>query len=75
MSYMENFEAPPQGERRWGACGDRVSMEVRVQPDGSTQFATFETMSANPIPVLSLTPAAVVDLIGFLLGNPPGSTH
>ena len=63
------------GPQVWGARGRRVSFEVRLRPDGSAMFATYETVGEQPIPVLDLTPAAVMDLIGFLLGKPGGSAN
>ena len=60
----------PAREPVWGAQGDRVTFECQRFPDGTVGFCTFENKSTDPVPVLVLTPEAVMSLLDYLVNRP-----
>ena len=60
----------PAREPAWGAHGDRVTFECQRFPDGTVGFCTFENKSTDPVPVLVLTPEAVMSLLDYLVNRP-----
>ena len=60
----------PAREPVWGAQGDRVTFECQRFPDGTVGFCTFENKSTDTVPVLVLTPEAVMSLLDYLVNRP-----
>ena len=70
MALDSTTGSEPAKEPVWGARGDRVTFECQRFPDGTVGFCTFENKSTDPVPVLVLTPEAVMSLLDYLVNRP-----